>query len=284
MSQISAKLSAQALPPDRFFGTAKINGQEQPEGTVVEAYVNGTLCGSGTVLKRNDMVIYFVDVLGGGQKPGCAGDGDTVTFRVAGLDAAESGTYQTGTATRLDLTASGAAAQVAAPTVLPPEGGGTPAVATVFIPLPNLTAVPGAATPIAQTPAAVAAPSVSPVAPRASASATATAATGTGSAATALPSATATAVAAASPSTTPTTPATGSPTATGTPGSSPTEAAISTAAIGSATATALRPAIATPAAAKSNGTPAAVWIGGIVAALIIIGGILGWLYQRREAP
>lgn len=140
-----ATVFAQALPPNRFYGTVTINGALQPEGTVVEAYVGTTLCGAGTIANHNGSDVYLVDVLGSGAKQGCASDGDTVTFRVAGLNAKETGTYQTGVPTRLDLTATGTATQVALPTVLPPGGGGTPA------PPPSVAA----ATP---TPATAAAP------------------------------------------------------------------------------------------------------------------------------
>jgi hypothetical protein len=120
-------VNAQAQPPNRFYGTVSINGQDQPEGTVVEAYIGNTLCGSGTVQNRNGSNIYLVDVLGSGQKPNCANDGDKVTFKISGLDANETGSYDTAAATRLDLTAAGAARTVAQPTVLAPGTGGTPA-------------------------------------------------------------------------------------------------------------------------------------------------------------
>ena len=120
-------VEAQAQPPNRFFGSVTINGQDQPEGTVVEAYIGNTLCGSGTVQSRNGATIYFVDVLGAGQKANCAKDGDKVTFKVAGLDAKETGTYDTAAATHLDLTATGTARNVTQPTVLAPGTGGTPA-------------------------------------------------------------------------------------------------------------------------------------------------------------
>jgi hypothetical protein len=120
--------SAQAQPPNRYYGSVSINGQDQSEGTVVEAYIGNTLCGSGTVQSRNGATIYLVDVLGAGQKSGCANDGDKVTFKVAGLDAKETGTYTTAAATRLDLSASGNARNPAQqPTVLAPGAGGTPA-------------------------------------------------------------------------------------------------------------------------------------------------------------
>jgi hypothetical protein len=184
-------VNAQAQPPNRFYGTVTINGSEQPEGTVVEAYIGSTLCGSGTVQNRNGSNIYLVDVLGSGQKPNCASDGDKVTFKVAGLNANESGTYDTAAATRLDLTAAGSAQTVAQPTVLAPGSGGTPA------PPPPLPTSPlGISTPAptftpssdqgGETPEAAASETPTPVAtqaatPTATASPTATATASTAS-------------------------------------------------------------------------------------------------------
>jgi hypothetical protein len=145
-----AALLAQAQPPNRFFGVIKINDKEQPEGTVVEAYIGNNLCGSGKVENRNGQIIYVVDVLGAGQKQNCAKDGDTVKFKVAGLDAKETSKYQTAAATHLDLTASGTPKNIAQPTVLAPGQGGTPAPPPTFTPVPTQ--------PPAETPAASSAP------------------------------------------------------------------------------------------------------------------------------
>lgn len=141
--------SAQALPPNRYYGTVTINGTQQSDGTVVEAYVGDTLCGSGTVSNQNGNEFYLVDVLGGGQKAGCASDGDTVSFRVNGLKANETGAYATGAATRLDLTASGSATQVPLPTVLPPNGGGTPAPPPTPPPFETVIATSAPPSPVA---------------------------------------------------------------------------------------------------------------------------------------
>ncbi len=172
---------AQALPPNRFYGSAKINGNDAPEGTVVEAYIGNTLCGSGTVQSRNNTEQYFVDALSGTQKPGCAKDGDTVKFKVAGLDAKETGKYATAAATNLNLTASGTPHNSAPPTVLAPGQGGTP-LTPLATPAPTeaptVPATPAAT--VAATGTAAAAASETPAAsatatPQGSATATATA-------------------------------------------------------------------------------------------------------------
>jgi hypothetical protein len=153
-------VSAQAQPPNRFFGSVKINGQDAPDGTVVEAYIGNTLCGSGSVQNRNNAEIYLVDVVGAGQKAGCAKDGDTVKFKVAGLDAKETGKYATAEATHLDLTASGTPHNPSEPTVLAPGQGGTP-LTPIATPNPTQEA---AGTPPPAPPAGTAAPAA-PAAP-----------------------------------------------------------------------------------------------------------------------
>jgi hypothetical protein len=166
------RVAAQAQPPNRYYGTVTINGQDQPEGTVVEAYIGNTLCGSGTVDTRNGSKIYLVDVLGAGQKPNCAKDGDKVTFKIAGLDAKETGTYDTAAATHLDLTASGTARNPAQPTVLAPGAGGTPAP-----PPPIPTSPVGTSTPppgVTETPEESPAAGAATETPSPEASATAT--------------------------------------------------------------------------------------------------------------
>lgn len=141
---------AQAQPPERFYGSVQINGQAQGDGTVVEAYIGNTLCGSGTVGNRNGSEIYFVDVLGAGQKANCGNDGDKVTFKVSGLDAKETGTYATASTARLDLSATGSARPVEQPTVLAPGTGGTPAPPPTFTPAPTqASAAPASTTPAA---------------------------------------------------------------------------------------------------------------------------------------
>lgn len=245
--------AAQAQPPDRFYGTVTVDGKQQSVGTAVDAYVGDTLCGSGSVEDRGGNVIYFVDVLGGGQKPGCAKDGDTVTFKVAGLSAKEKGTYQTGTATRLDLTASGTPKQEATQTVLPPGGGGTPA------PPPP---APSASTPAVGT--------STPPPPRVTATAG-----GTSSGATPMPTGTPSGPAAAT---------TGTPaaTATGTPSVSVTPAAGLT---GIVTSTPHPLVAAAPliSKSKSSGPPAVVWVVIAIAILAALGGIGAWFYRQRTA-
>lgn len=136
-------LARAQTPPMRTFGTATVDGQPAPAGTVVEVLVGETVCGRGEVRRINDELPlgYVVDVISAATQPGCAGEGEQVSFRVGGRPAAETAPFETGSFLRLDLTVTG---QVQTPTpgaaTPPPFGSTTP------------TPAPGAATGTATTP------------------------------------------------------------------------------------------------------------------------------------
>ena len=102
-------VQAQAVPPARFHGTAMMNGQPAPVGTVVQALVGGVVCGTGTVSADGS---YRVDVTAAVSQPGCGINGAPVTFTVGGLRARETGTFQSGMFIPLNLSAATAAAVV----------------------------------------------------------------------------------------------------------------------------------------------------------------------------
>ena len=88
-------------PPHRFSGSASIDGEPAAAGTSVTAVVNGTECGSATVIANAAGSTYSLDV-----PDSCAAAGDAVFFRVGGYDAAESGEWSASGRTDLDLTVS----------------------------------------------------------------------------------------------------------------------------------------------------------------------------------
>lgn len=96
--------AAQQLPPHRFFGKATLNGGPAPVGTRVEAFIAGTSCGAGQTTSGGS---YVVDVNGVMAAPGCGTPRATVTFTIAGLPAAQTGTFRDGGFEQLDLTAVG---------------------------------------------------------------------------------------------------------------------------------------------------------------------------------
>jgi hypothetical protein len=106
---------AQATPPTRVFGSVTVDGQTPPLGTTVEAFIGTQRCGTGEVRELGDPigVGFLVDVDSNTFNPGCGNDGDTITFVVGGVPAAETATFQTGAFVRQDLTAAG---QPATPT------------------------------------------------------------------------------------------------------------------------------------------------------------------------
>jgi hypothetical protein len=141
---------AQPTPPNRFFGTVTVAGQPAVQGARVEARVGNNVCGTGTVGPGGT---YQVDVASASTQPGCGKDGDTVSFSVDGRPATQTGTFQTGAFTQLNLT-------VVQPTPTPtptPVRTPTPAPTPVRTPTPAPTVVrtpTPAPTAVAQRPAA----------------------------------------------------------------------------------------------------------------------------------
>ena len=104
--------SVHAVPPlpSSFYGTVKFNGENFPEGTVVEALINGQVISQTQTLLYQGDSVYSMDVSGddpsttvveGGQ------EADVIQFRVGGLVAAETGLWESGTNVALDLSITG---------------------------------------------------------------------------------------------------------------------------------------------------------------------------------
>ena len=93
---IPAIVSAQGVPPNRFYGRATIDGLSVQAGTKVEAFVNGRSAGSTTA---NNVSRFVLTV---GQPAG----GTSLTFEVGGNAASQTATWTQGRNTPLDLTAS----------------------------------------------------------------------------------------------------------------------------------------------------------------------------------
>jgi hypothetical protein len=101
--------TASAVPPlpSSFYGTVKVNGENVAVGVSVTATINGVQYAyAATQLYQGDTV-YTLDVPGddlgttiieGGVS------GDTVVFKVNGITALETGTWQSGTNIKLNLT------------------------------------------------------------------------------------------------------------------------------------------------------------------------------------
>ena len=244
-------------PPARVFGTVTVDGATPPQGTKVEAFINGRLCGDGVVrqLGTDIGIGYVVDVREEQTEPGCGAEGRTITFKVGGRDAPQTETFRSGAFIRLDLMVTGAIETPTPGPTPPPFGAGAASPS----PTPAAdTPTPAPATP---TPAATA----SPTAP---ASPTATA-TGTGT-----------------PEATPTGTATPSPTPGGTPTVTPTPTATPTVTVtptGTATPAAIEPD-QTDADDENGGVPIFIWVLLALAVLAAAGAGLYLTQRRRGGP
>ena len=93
--------------PSSFYGTALVDGVAVPEDTVITAWINGVQYGTGLVKLVESQLGYSVDVLADDastpEKEGGV-SGDTVVFKIGGVTAGETGTWNVGNA-QLNLTA-----------------------------------------------------------------------------------------------------------------------------------------------------------------------------------
>jgi hypothetical protein len=108
-------MTAQAFPalPSSFYGVVSYNGQNVPDGTVVEALINGQVIAQGLSQTYEGKSVYSLDVSGDdsqtSEKEGGV-EGDEISFRVGGLDASQTGTWHSGTNVELNLTVTSTAA------------------------------------------------------------------------------------------------------------------------------------------------------------------------------
>jgi hypothetical protein len=98
------ELQAQPGPPNRFYGSLRIDGNNAPVGTQVTAVIGGKDCG---VRATDTAGQYWVDAASSGQTAGCGDPGAAVSFRVGTRMAAETAQWQGGLFSKLDLTVSG---------------------------------------------------------------------------------------------------------------------------------------------------------------------------------
>ena len=100
-----------AVPPtpSSFYGTVKDEGSNVPEGTPVQAWIDGAEYGATTVIIDGGTgdSVYTMDVLGDDpDNPGKDGgeSGDTIIFYVDGRQAPQTAEWQSGTNVELNLT------------------------------------------------------------------------------------------------------------------------------------------------------------------------------------
>lgn len=106
-------------PPSRFVGNITVDGAPATAGTLVEARINGTTCGSTTVFMNGSEARYVLDSPASEptNSPNCGVDGSTVTFYVAGKQASQTGSWANYQLNTVNLTVTTAAPTT--PTVQP---------------------------------------------------------------------------------------------------------------------------------------------------------------------
>lgn len=107
--------AAQAFPPlpSSFYGVVKLNGANVPDGTRVEALVDGAVVAYTASRTYEGASVYSVDVPGDDSSTAAVEggrQGGTIIFRVGGAPAKETGTWRSGTNTQLDLSLTSATA------------------------------------------------------------------------------------------------------------------------------------------------------------------------------
>lgn len=106
-------ISADTPIPSEFYGTVKVDGENVPDGTLVDGLIgDGNVAGSTTTFTFEGDSVYVLLVEGhdeetpGPRKGGV--EGDTVRFTVDGKPADQTGTWSSGASVELNLTVTSA--------------------------------------------------------------------------------------------------------------------------------------------------------------------------------
>ncbi len=105
----------QAFPPlpSSIYGVIKVNGANVPDGTRVEAMVDGAVVAYAASRTYEGSSVYSLDVPGDDSSTAAVEggrEGGVITFRVGGVAARETGTWRSGTHAQLDLSVTAATA------------------------------------------------------------------------------------------------------------------------------------------------------------------------------
>ena len=129
-------------PPSRFVGSVTVNGANAAAGTLIEARIGNTTCGTSTVFIASNQARYALDspALEPAQNPQCGVEGSVVSFFVGGQKANETGSWANYQLNTVNLTVTPAAAPPAAtPTRTPAApSAGTGADTGGGVPVPLL--------------------------------------------------------------------------------------------------------------------------------------------------
>jgi hypothetical protein len=93
-------------PPSRFAGSVLVDGANPAAGTVIEARIGSASCGSTSVFNQGTEARYVLDVpgLNPAATPNCGTDGAQISFYIGGKLAKETGSWDNGNLSILNLT------------------------------------------------------------------------------------------------------------------------------------------------------------------------------------
>jgi hypothetical protein len=111
LASLFISLPALAVPqlPASFYGKAKVNGSNVPDGTSIQALIDGQVYGETVSQTYEGDSVYALNVSGDDSdttaKDG-GREGDTIQFKIGGVLATQTGTWHSGTNVNLDLAVS----------------------------------------------------------------------------------------------------------------------------------------------------------------------------------
>lgn len=152
---ILPRASVEAVPvlPSSFYGIVRLNQAAVPEGTLVEALIGGKVYATGYTSMYGGDAVFSLDVRGDDTDTNAVDggvEGDIVQFRVGGVLANQTGTWHSGTNTRLDLTlTTSTPLQQPQPTRTPPPTQTAVTVDRITATLPATQPPASAETPLA---------------------------------------------------------------------------------------------------------------------------------------
>jgi hypothetical protein len=115
---------AMAFPPlpSSFYGTVKVDAANVPDGTSIQALINGKVIVEAKSLTYQGDSVYTLDVLGDDTDTSVVDggrDGDKIIFTIAGQVAEQTGTWRGGTNVVLNLSVPRGASQNELTSTLP---------------------------------------------------------------------------------------------------------------------------------------------------------------------
>jgi hypothetical protein len=140
--------------PSSFYGTVRLNGANVPDGTLVQASINGKLVYETQTQTYQGDSVYSLDIPGddsttlvveGGQ------DGNSITFTLGGILADQTAVWKSGTLVELNLSASSVATLVPAQATFTPFPTQTE-ISLVTATLTPLPTQPAQASPVKAVP------------------------------------------------------------------------------------------------------------------------------------